>query len=210
MMPYARFLRACEGSGYDLELLQQRFGASHEQVAHRLTTLQRVGARGLPFFMIRTDRAGQVSKRFAGASGSPLAEGPGICPLWSVFAAFARADETVTQLVEALDPGSASGAGGSRWFTLSKSVGPVGGWNAGSVGGVRARFAVSVGLSAEIAQPLAAARGIDLTRGGVPIGPGCRACTRPDCAQRSASPAGRALVVSESDLGVTPFAFAGD
>ena len=197
LMPYARFLRACEGSGYDLALLGQRFGTSHEQVAHRLTTLQRVGARGLPFFMLRTDRAGQVSKRFAGASGSPLPEGPGICPLWSVFAAFARADETVAQLVEALD--------GTAWFTLSKTVGPVGGWT----GGVRARFAVSVGLSAAIAQPLAAARGVDLSI-GMPIGPGCRACTRPDCAQRSASPAGRTLVVSESDLGVTPFAFVGD
>src|SRR5207237_130718 len=58
MMPYARFLRACEATGYDLELLQRRFGAGFEQVAHRLTTLQRVGARGLPFFMVRVDRAG--------------------------------------------------------------------------------------------------------------------------------------------------------
>ena len=46
MMPYARFLRACEATGYDIELLQRRFGAGFEQVAHRLTTLQRVGARG--------------------------------------------------------------------------------------------------------------------------------------------------------------------
>ena len=56
MMPYARFLRACETTGYDLELLQRRFGAGFEQIAHRLTTLQRVGARGLPFFMLRIDR----------------------------------------------------------------------------------------------------------------------------------------------------------
>ncbi|MBL7439364.1 DUF2083 domain-containing protein, partial [Escherichia coli] len=81
--PYGRFLRACEQTGYDLDTLQRRFGASFEQVAHRLTTLQRVGARGLAFFLMRVDRAGQVSKRFAGASGSPLVEGPGLCPLWN-------------------------------------------------------------------------------------------------------------------------------
>ena len=63
-----------------VELLQRRFGAGFEQVAHRLTTLQRVGARGLPFFMLRIDRAGQVSKRYAGASGSPLVEAAGRVP----------------------------------------------------------------------------------------------------------------------------------
>jgi len=71
-MPYDRFLRACEATGYDIMLLQRRFGAGFEQVAHRLTTLQRVGQRGLPFFMLRIDKAGQSSKRYAGASGSPL------------------------------------------------------------------------------------------------------------------------------------------
>ncbi|MGI8942951.1 MAG: helix-turn-helix domain-containing protein, partial [Qipengyuania sp.] len=69
IMPYLRFLRACEATGYDLPVLQRRFGVSFEQLAHRLTTLQRVGQRGLPFFMARIDRAGQFSKRFAGASG---------------------------------------------------------------------------------------------------------------------------------------------
>ncbi|MGK6318244.1 helix-turn-helix domain-containing protein [Sphingomonas sp. DT-204] len=198
MMPYARFLRACEATGYDLELLRRRFGASVEQVAHRLTTLQRVGGRGLPFFMLRSDRAGQVSKRFAGASGSPLAEGPRLCPLWDLFAAFTRPDERIVQLVALED--------GSRWFTSSRCVGPAGGWS----GAVHARFAVTLGLAAELAGGLAAARGIDLNGEAVPIGLGCRACTRPDCPQRSAPPAGRTLVVSEREAGVSPFGFTGD
>lgn len=197
-MPYARFLRACEATGYDLELLRRRFGASVEQVAHRLTTLQRVGARGLPFFMLRTDRAGQVSKRFAGASGSPLVEGPALCPLWDLFAAFARPDERIVQLVALED--------GSRWFTSSRCVGPAGGWS----GAVKARFAVTLGLAAELAGGLAAARGIDLSGEAVPIGLGCRACTRADCPQRSAPPAGRTLAISEREAGVSPFGFAGD
>ncbi|RYD58074.1 MAG: XRE family transcriptional regulator [Sphingomonadales bacterium] len=196
MMPYARFLRACEATGYDLELLQRRFGASFSQVAHRLTTLQRVGARGLPFFMLRTDRAGQISKRYSGASGSPMAEGPGICPLWNVFSAFAQADVTVVDLVETEDE--------RRWFTLARCVKPQG------AGQMRARFAVALGLDATDAGTLAAARGIDLAGRATPLGLGCRACTRPDCAQRSAPPAGRALVLGERESGVTPLGFAAD
>jgi XRE family transcriptional regulator, fatty acid utilization regulator len=198
MMPYARFLRACEASGYDLELLQRRFGASFEQVAHRLTTLQRVGARGLPFFMLRADRAGQVSKRYAGASASPLVEGPGLCPLWNLFDAFARPDEILSQLVESED--------GGRWFTLAQCVDRHG----MRAGGVRARFAVALGLAAREAGALAAARGVELDGGAVPLGLGCRACTRPDCPQRSAPPAGRAIVANERESGVSPFGFAGD
>ncbi|MBO9624433.1 MAG: DUF2083 domain-containing protein [Sphingomonas sp.] len=197
MMPYARFLRACEASGYDVELLQRRFGASFEQVAHRLTTLQRVGARGLPFFMLRVDRAGQVSKRYAGASGSPMAEG-GVCPLWNGLEAFARPDELLVQLVELEDD--------SRWLTLARCTGRHG----MQVAGVRARFAVALGLAASEAGTLAAARGIDLGGPAVPIGLGCRACTRPDCPQRSAPPAGRRMVASERERGVSPIGFAGD
>lgn len=196
VMPYGRFLRACEQTGYDLDTLQRRFGASFEQVAHRLTTLQRVGARGLPFFLVRTDRAGQVSKRFAGASGSPLAEGPGLCPLWNLTEAFGRADETLTQLIETED--------GGRWFTLSRARTPQGAQR------VKARFALGIGVAAEAARALSAARGVDLTGEAVPVGLGCRACTRPDCPQRSAPPAGRAALANERESGVTPFGFAGD
>ena len=198
MMPYARFLRACEATGYDLALLQRRFGAGYEQVAHRLTTLQRVGARGLPFFMLRVDRAGQVSKRFAGASGSPLVEGPGVCPLWDVFAAFARPAEPIAQLVELEE--------GGHWFTLVRGVHPAGGWGSG----VRARFAIALGVAADAASGLAAARGVDLTGRAVPIGLGCRACTRPDCPQRSAPPAGRALLIDEREAGLSPIGFVSD
>jgi predicted transcriptional regulator/DNA-binding XRE family transcriptional regulator len=198
MMPYARFLRACEATGYDLELIRRRFGASAEQVAHRLTTLSRVGARGLPFFMLRTDRAGQVSKRFAGASGTPLTDGAGLCPLLDSFAVFQRPDERIVQLVALED--------GSRWFTSSRCVGPAGGWS----GAVKARFAVTLGLAADAAGVLAAARGLDLTGEATPIGLGCRACTRPDCPQRSAPPAGRTLIVNDREMGVSPFGFAGD
>ncbi len=199
MMPYGRFLRACDATGYDLLLLQRRFGAGFEQVAHRLTTLQRVGARGLPFFMLRIDRAGQGSKRYAGASQSPLVDGDARCPLWGVHEAFARPGEVVAELVELED--------GSRWFTQSRSVAAPG----ATGGGTPARFAVCIGVDAKVAAPLAAARGIDLMRSpATPIGLGCRRCTRSGCVQRSMPPLGRPLRFREGERGVSAFDFAGD
>ena len=196
MMPYARFLRACEATGYDIVLLQRRFGAGFEQIAHRLTTLQRVGARGLPFFMLRIDHAGQSSKRFAGASASPLVETDRRCPLWHVHNAFDRPGQLIPHLVELEDQ--------SRWFTLSRTVHP----QAGMSGAVNAEFAICLGLEAKIASPLAAARGTELTTGiATPIGLGCADCTRPECPQRSAPPTGRVLVFNERERGLTPFAF---
>ena len=196
MMPYARFLRACESTGYDIILLQRRFGAGFEQVAHRLTTLQRVGHRGLPFFMLRLDHAGHSSKRFAGASGSPLVESDRRCPLWNVHNAFDRPGQLIPHLVELEDP--------TRWFTLSRTVQP----QAGMSGAVNAEFAICLGLEAKLAAPLAAARGMELTTGAAtPIGLGCPACTRPECPQRSAPPAGRVMVFNERERGMSPFAF---
>ncbi len=199
MMPYARFVRACEATGYDVELLQRRFGAGFEQVAHRLTTLQRVGARGLPFFMIRIDRAGQSSKRYVGASASPLVEADGRCPLWQIHGAFDRPGALVRQLVELEDA--------SRWFIQARTVSPQG----GRIGQVRAQFTVGIGIDASMAAPLAASRGFDLMRGeATPIGLGCRACSRPDCPQRAAPPRSRPLIFNERERGVSPFVFAAD
>ena len=198
MMPYARFLRACEATGYDIELLQRRFGAGFEQVAHRLTTLQRVGARGLPFFMVRIDRAGQASKRFSGASGSPLAEAEGRCPLWRLHTAFDRPGALAVQIVEQED--------GARWLTLARTVTPQG----RRYGAVPAEFAVGLGIAAELGGTLAVARGLDLKGEATPIGLGCRACGRGHCPQRSLPPVGRALVLDERERGVSAFTFAGD
>ena len=196
MMPYARFLRACDATGYDIVLLQRRFGAGFEQIAHRLTTLQRVGQRGLPFFMLRIDRAGQSSKRYAGASASPLVETDRRCPLWQVHNVFARPGTLMPHLVQLEDD--------SRWFTLSRTVHP----QTAVSGGVEAEFAICLGLDAKLAAPLAAARGLDLNNGAATaIGLGCSACTRSDCPQRSAPPAGRVLVFNERERGMSPFTF---
>jgi len=198
MMPYGRFLRACENTGYDIQLLQRRFGAGFEQVAHRLTTLQRVGARGLPFFMLRIDRAGQLSKGYAGASGSALVDAVHRCPLWAIHHGFEQPGRLVRQLAELED--------GSRWFTIARSVRHHG----GAAGVPAAEHVVALGLAAEHAAPLALARGIDLAGPADPIGLGCVQCLRADCVQRAMPPAGRVLTINERERGLAPFAFVGD
>ena len=195
IMPYGRFLRGCEGSGYDLPLLQRRFGVGFEQLAHRLTTLQRVGQRGLPFFMLRIDRAGQISKRFAGASGALFLESPESCPLWSAHAAFERAGRVVAEQIALED--------GTRWFSLARTV-----QASGASRGGQADFVVALGLEASLAGQLAAARGHSLrAEDATPIGPGCARCRRPDCMQRSLPPRGAALKFDDRARGLTPFVF---
>lgn len=199
MMPYGRFLRACEQSGYDMLLLQRRFGAGFEHVAHRLTTLQRVGQRGLPFFMVRVDRAGQVSKRFGGANRAPLADTEVTCPLWHLHQAFSRPSQVQVQLVELEDA--------SRWLTLARSVQGAG----YGAGGTTAEFAIGLGVAADQAATLCYARGLDLTTAGATrIGPGCTMCKRADCPQRSKAPIGIRLKFDDRERGVTPFDFVAD
>ena len=195
MMPYGRFHAACESLGYDVELLQARFGAGFEQVAHRLTTLQRPGARGVPFFLIRVDRAGNVSKRFSAAQ-SPLALRGGGCPLWSLHAAFDRPGVIVRQVVELED--------GSRTLSIARTVRAY----AMPYGGVRPEFAIGLGCELAHARALVYAQGLDLDSPlATPIGLGCAACGRTGCRQRSLAPSGARLAVDERSRGVTPFRF---
>ena len=196
MMPYARFHAACETLGYDVELLQARFGAGFEQVAHRLTTLQRPGLRGVPFFLLRVDRAGNISKRFSGVR-STLASRGGGCPLWTLHAAFDRPGMIARQIVETED--------GAAWLTVTRTVRTY----AMPFGEPRPEFAVLLGCAVEHARPLIYARGLDLgTAPATPIGLGCASCRRAACRQRSLPPRGRRLVVDEQTRGITPFRFA--
>ncbi len=198
MMPYGRFHSACEALGYDIELLQARFGAGFEQVAHRLTTLHRPGARGVPFFMVRVDRAGNISKRFA-PGRFPFASHGGTCPLWTLHAAFDRPGTIRSQVIELEDD--------SRYFTVARTVRSY----AMPYGGVRPEFAVGLGCELAHAHGLVYAQGLGLdTAPATPVGLGCSQCQRLDCRQRSAPPSGRRLIVDERQRGPTPFRFDDD
>ncbi len=195
MMPYARFHAACEATGYDLDLLQARFGAGLEQVAHRLTTLQRPGARGVPFFLIRVDRAGNISKRFS-AGGFHFSRHGGNCALWSPHSVFERPGRIERQLVEMED--------GVRYLTIARTVRAY----AQPFGGVRPEYAIAIGCEAKHAHGLIYAHGLDLDTGAaVPIGLGCEICERHDCRQRAQPPANRTLIIDEKQRGPNPVRF---
>jgi predicted transcriptional regulator len=202
LMPYGRFLRACDATGYDFGLLQRRFGVGFEQLSHRLTTLQRVGERGLPFFMARVDRAGQFSKRYAGASGTPLFDGRVGCPKWLAHTAFANPGREQAQLIEFADPVGTT----TRWLCVARTV-----ERSGAAAGEGAAFVVVVGIEAALAAPVASSRGMDLGPGApaVETGPGCAACPRMDCLQRALPPRGAVLAMEERVRGLTPFTIAG-
>ncbi|MEY4473930.1 MAG: hypothetical protein RL671_2234 [Pseudomonadota bacterium] len=200
LMPYGRLIRACEATGYDLPILQRRFGVGFEQLAHRLTTLQRVGQRGLPFFMARVDRAGQFSKRYAGASGTALLDSDTGCPLWVAHRAFEQTGQLCVQLASFVEPSGTA----SQWLTIARTV-----EGSSAPGAEGPRFVVALGIEAGLAGTLAQARGLSLeTANAIPIGPGCAGCHQKDCAQRSLPPRGVALAFDERSRGLTPFAFA--
>jgi predicted transcriptional regulator/DNA-binding XRE family transcriptional regulator len=197
MMPYDRFLVAAEAQRYDVDRLCAEFGASVEQVSHRLTTLGRAGARGIPFFMLRVDAAGNISKRFAGES-FPFSRFGGTCPRWNLHAAFQMPGRVATQLVETPD--------GERFFTISRTVERA----------VRldpresSQLAIGLGCDAKHAARIVYADGLDLVRPLVtPIGPACTICPRVRCPQRAAAPAGRTLAVNESQKTISPYPFLG-
>lgn len=197
LMPYSRFLRACDQTGYDLTVLQRRFGVSYEQLAHRLTTLQRVGQRGLPFFMARVDRAGQFSKRFSGASGATLLEAEASCPLWVIHQAFERRGEICVQPVSV----DGADAGPTHWLTMARTVEA-----AGASGD--ARFVIVLGVEAKLAGDLTVAKGVRLDQAGAqPIGMGCARCHIAGCRQRSLPPRGAPLRIDHMTRGPTPFDF---
>src|SRR5476651_2222883 len=195
IMPYTRFHEAAENLSYDIEPLGQRFGASFEQVCHRLTTLQRPNARGVPFFMLRVDNAGNVSKRFS--SGSfPFSKFGGTCPLWNVHATFDTPDRLLKQVIELPD--------GTRYFSIAQMVRrPV-----APHPQAQPRFAISLGCEIRHASRLVYAGGIDLEKAeGTPIGVNCRLCERENCSQRAEPPITRTLILDETTRRVSSFAF---
>jgi len=196
VMPYERFAAAADSRGYDLAALCRVFGASFEQVAHRLTTLGRPGREGVPFFFLRVDQAGNVSKRLDGA-GFPFAAHGGGCPLWTIHSAFCTPGEIVTQWLGLPD--------GQRFFSIARTVrSGGGGWNRPAV-----LRSVALACAAEHAPRLVYARGLDpAATPATPIGVTCRLCHRADCTARAAPPIGRELLADDQRRAAAPYMFA--
>ena len=195
LMPYAAFQQTAEATGYDLARLQARFGVSFEQAAHRLTTLSRPTARGVPFFLMRVDQAGNISKRFA-SGAFPFSRFGGACPRWRLHSAFRTPGRVITQIIETPD--------GQRWFTLARTVDRQG----HDVFTEGHDLAIGLGCELKHAHRLIYARGLDLAGPEVtPIGPACRLCHRHPCAERAAPPVDRPLKVDDWSKSVSPYPF---
>lgn len=195
MMPYGRFLASAEEHRYSLDPLCGEYGANVEQIAHRLTTLGRPGARGVPFFMLRVDPAGNISKRYAGES-FPFSRFGGTCPRWNLHAAFQNAGQTISQVIETPD--------GERFFTIARTIErPI-------RPDLAADGLLAIGLGCDVrhASRISYADGIDLANPPVtPVGPACAICPRVQCPQRATAPAGRMLAVQEHRKTISPYPF---
>ncbi|KAA9009926.1 helix-turn-helix domain-containing protein [Histidinibacterium aquaticum] len=184
LLPYTDILEAAQQERHDLERLAVRFGASLEQVAHRLSTLQRPGAKGLPFFFVRVDQAGTITKRHS-ATSLQFARFGGACPLWNVHRAFETPGRWLRQLAETPD--------GARYLCLAREIAKPGdAWRAP----VR-RYAIGLGCEVRHAGDLVYADDLDTANAAAfePIGISCRICERKDCHQRSVPPLERRLSV---------------
>ncbi|NDK89929.1 DUF2083 domain-containing protein [Gordonia desulfuricans] len=193
LLPYEQFRAAAAHARYDIELLGLGFDVGFETVCHRLSTLQRPGSRGIPFIFVRTDRAGNISKRQS-ATAFHFSRVGGSCPLWVVHDAFATPGRIVTQVSQMPD--------GRSYFWLARTTDEHRGFLA-----PQKSFAIGLGCDLVHADRLVYSTGIDLAdeRTVVPIGAGCKVCDRPACTQRAFPQLGRSIHIDPTRSDSIPY-----
>ena len=195
LMPYATFRQAAAEVRHDVERLQTRFQTSFEQVCHRLSTLQRPTARGLPFYFVRVDMAGNITKRHS-ATRLQFARFGGGCPIWNVHEAFGQPGRTMVQLAEMPD--------GVRYLCMARGVVK----RAGAYLEPDRRYAVGLGCEVQHASAVVYSSGVDLKGPAAAIGISCRICERDNCRQRAFPPIDRAFHVSPDERAIVPYELA--
>lgn len=196
ILPYGAFLQAAESLRYDIELLEQRFSVGFETVCHRLSTLQRLGEPGVPFFFVRVDRAGNISKRQS-ATHFHFSRTGGTCPLWNVYEAFGQPERILPQLARMPD--------GRRYLWIARAVSR----GQRGYGSPRQTFSIGLGCDIRHAPRLVYAKGLDLKDpdAATPIGMGCKVCERERCPQRAFPYIGRPLEADENQSRFAPYGF---
>lgn len=195
VMPYADFLSAAKKERYDIDLLSHRFRCSFEQVCHRLTTLRRPGAEGVPFSMVRVDIAGNISKKFS-AGDLRFPRFSGLCPLRNVHLAFLQPGLVRVQLSQLPD--------GQTQFSIARTVRK----NRGGFHTPNVRYAIGLECDVESARGMVYSDGMDLTQteAAVPVGVTCRLCSRMDCEARAFPSIQQPLQVDENKRGLSFYA----
>lgn len=196
VMPYGAFRQAARAVRHDVDRLSHRFGVSFEQACHRLSTLQRPGAMGVPFYFCRVDMAGNITKRHS-ATRLRFARFGGACPLWHVHEAVAIPDRILVQHAETPD--------GVRYVSMAKGLVK----SSGRFDRLARRYAVVLGCEATHAADFVYADAVDRGAAPTPIGISCRLCPRDDCDQRAFPPSDRAIVVDPAVRRVVPYRVVG-
>jgi predicted transcriptional regulator/transcriptional regulator with XRE-family HTH domain len=192
MMPYRQFAASAVTLRHDIEQLQHRYTASFEQVSHRLSTLQRPGARGVPFYFVRVDQAGNITKRHS-STRFQFARFGGACPLWNVHEAFGHPGRILVQLAEMPD--------GVRYLCIGRSIVK----RSGNYLQPNRHYAIGIGCEVAHADKVVYSEGLRLDGAAVPVGVSCRICERPDCHQRAFPPLGRKLTVQPDVRRIVPY-----
>jgi predicted transcriptional regulator len=193
-MPYAGFLEAARQNRYDVDATAARFGVSYEQACHRLSAMQRNGARGVPFFFLRVDPAGNVSKRFS-AAGFPFMRFGGTCPRWIVHAAFATPGAIRVQVAQLSEK--------ETFLCFARTItGRPARW-----GEPPPVHVVAMGCDVRHAGEIVYGDGINLATAAVGIGLSCRLCDRQDCRSRAYPPIAHRLTVDPLTTSASPYKF---
>ena len=194
LMPYKLFHTECKQLKYDLELLQNTFATSFEQVAHRVTCLQDPKLPGIPFHMLRTDIAGNISKRFS-LSGIEIPRYGGACPRWNVYSAFTRPGVIQAAVSKMTN--------GEKYVCIARTVEK----GVGRFGQSKSILSIGLGCEAKYAKEFVYTENLDISdkKTEIPIGVSCRTCDRLDCSQRAFPPLHKKFDVDINTRGVSVY-----
>ena len=194
LMPYKLFYEECKKQKYDLELLQNTFATSFEQVAHRVTCLQDPKLPGIPFHMLRVDIAGNISKRFS-MSGIGIPRYGGACPKWNIYSAFTTPGKIQTAVSKM--------SNGEKYSCIARTVEK----GIGRYGETRSMLSIGLGCEAKYAKDFVYTENLNINdkKSEIPIGVSCRTCDRLDCSQRAFPPLHKKFDVDINSRGVSVY-----
>ena len=194
LMPYKLFHQECIKQKYDLELLQNTFACTFEQIAHRVTCLQDPKLPGIPFHFLRVDVAGNISKRFS-LSGIEIPRYGGACPRWNVYSAFSRPG-VIQAAVSKM-------SNGEKYVCIARTVEK----GVGRYGKKKSILSIGLGCQAKYAKDFVYTENLDLNdkKTEIPIGVSCRTCDRLDCSQRAFPPLHKKFDVDINNRGVSVY-----
>ena len=194
LMPYADFHRECIKQKYDLELLQNTFATTFEQIAHRVTSLQDPKLPGIPFHFLRVDIAGNISKRFS-LSGIEIPRYGGACPRWNVYSAFTRPGKIQAAVSKM--------SNGEKYVCIARTVEK----GVGRFGENKSILSIGLGCEAKYAKDFVYTENLNINdkKTEIPIGVSCRTCDRLDCSQRAFPPLHKKFDVDVNSRGISVY-----